>query len=222
MRMGDEVMKTLEQVVEQMKGELLSDVMGKIVPVRVTNFAELHDYVDANCYGGFCADNGITDELIAAHGGRDPAHGGMPQAALDFINAAQGAIDKWIKTGGLETLVDDQDWEGFGPYAYGELIVENKRLKRENEAPRPVGAAMKPYTVLLCRPDTSWCDNACLEWVEALNVEAAQEAARYSAWVADTPEDERAEIDEDDAFDQQQAYRVLCVIEGHHCDVSRR
>ena len=40
----------------------------------------------------------MADALIAHFGGRD-GHGGMPQGMLDYINAAQEAIDKWLKNG---------------------------------------------------------------------------------------------------------------------------
>ena len=42
--------------VEQMKLEILDDVRNGYVPVSVTHFGDLHDFIDANCYGGFCDD----------------------------------------------------------------------------------------------------------------------------------------------------------------------
>lgn len=69
------------------------------MPRTVKTFAELHDYVDANEYGGFCEDK-FTGELIEYFGGLDE-HTGIPQKMLHFVNAAQNIIDVWIQEGGL-------------------------------------------------------------------------------------------------------------------------
>lgn len=87
----------LSGVIEDMKREILTDIEDGLVPETVASFSELHDYRDANCYGGFCDDR-CADALIEAFGGRDENEG-MPQGMLDFINAAQGAIDEWLKGG---------------------------------------------------------------------------------------------------------------------------
>jgi len=69
--------------VERMKREVLADVRKGVVPVTCKSFSALHDYVDANCYGGFCEE-------------------GFDETKVDEINAAQAAIDLWIKAGGLK------------------------------------------------------------------------------------------------------------------------
>lgn len=89
----------LKKIIERMKHEVLVDVKTGQVPTTVKTFAELHDYVDANKYGGFCEDK-FANALIENFGGLDEKTG-MPQEMLDFINAAQDAIDAWIKEGGL-------------------------------------------------------------------------------------------------------------------------
>jgi hypothetical protein len=89
----------LKEVVGRMKREILEDVKSGQVPATVKTFTELHDYVDANEYGGFCEDK-FTDALIVHFGGLDE-NTGMPQEMLDFINAAQDAIDVWLKEGGF-------------------------------------------------------------------------------------------------------------------------
>ena len=94
-------MKTLEQVIALMKTEIQYCVNLGQIPNSVQSFSELHDYADANEFGGFCDDNGITDQLIALHGGRNTDTEAMPDAVIDFMNAAQTAIDTWIKTGAL-------------------------------------------------------------------------------------------------------------------------
>lgn len=88
-------MKTKEEIVEQMKAEILEDMEAGLVPTNVKSFSELHDHRDANCYGGFCEDE-FADALIDHFGGRDE-HEGMPQGMLDLINACQNEIDVWLK-----------------------------------------------------------------------------------------------------------------------------
>ncbi len=95
---GDIVDK-LKKTIERMKREVLDDVELGHVPSTVKTFAELHNYVDANEYGGFCEDK-FTAALIEHFGGLNEKTG-MPQEMLDFINSAQNAIDTWIKEGGL-------------------------------------------------------------------------------------------------------------------------
>jgi hypothetical protein len=88
-----------DETIERMKREVLKDVKLGKVPSTVKTFAELHDYVDANEYGGFC-DEAFSDMLTQHFGGPNKKTG-MPQGMLDFMNAAQNAIDTWIKEGGL-------------------------------------------------------------------------------------------------------------------------
>jgi hypothetical protein len=80
----------LRAVVERAKIEILAHVAAGIVPRTCASFSELHDYVDANGYGGAFErpfDNKETD----------------------FWNAVQDTVDRWIKQGGLsESLTEDQ------------------------------------------------------------------------------------------------------------------
>jgi hypothetical protein len=69
------------------KQEIAEDVESGRVPRTVASFSELHEYVDANEYGGIC------DEAIV---------GGL--SSVDFSNLGnivQDALDAWIKGGGL-------------------------------------------------------------------------------------------------------------------------
>lgn len=84
-------------MVEEMKREITWDISDGYVPDTVASFSEIHDYRDANYYGGFCEDK-FADAMIEAFGGRDE-HEGMPQGMVDFINSAQDQIDQWL-TGG--------------------------------------------------------------------------------------------------------------------------
>lgn len=92
------VIPTLDETIARMKAEVLADLADAMTPRTINSFADLHDYCDANCYGGFCEDE-FNDALLGHFGGRD-TDGGWPQAMHDYINAAQDAIDAWIKAGG--------------------------------------------------------------------------------------------------------------------------
>ena len=80
----------LRQVVERAKTEILADVAAGTVPSTCASFSELHDYTDANGYGGAFERPFDNEET-------------------DFWNAVQDAVDRWIKQGGLkERLTDDE------------------------------------------------------------------------------------------------------------------
>lgn len=63
-------------------GEVIEDMASGRVPWNVASFGDLHDYVDANEYGGLCDDArfGDTDKYDN-----------------DFANEVQDAVDRWIK-----------------------------------------------------------------------------------------------------------------------------
>lgn len=66
------------------KAEILTDIKNGVVPNTVASFSELHDYVDANEYGGF------TDNRY------------RPSKGMVFENKVQNELDKWIKNGGIK------------------------------------------------------------------------------------------------------------------------
>lgn len=72
--------------VERAKVEILTDIRDEAVPV-VESFSELHDYVDANEYGGLC------DE--------PHPYGLEGEEWLQWGNAVQEALNIWIVGGGL-------------------------------------------------------------------------------------------------------------------------
>lgn len=78
---------TLEERIALAKRAILADVAAGNVPRTIRSFAKLHDYVDANEYGGW----GQVDPKWEYRSGAD-----APMA-----NAVQVAIDAWIKAGGL-------------------------------------------------------------------------------------------------------------------------
>ncbi len=91
---------TLNESIERMKKEILEDIKTGCVPADCSSFSSLHDYVDANCYGGFCDDNEMQ-ALIHHFGGLDEEKG-MPDALICHLNDAQNSIDRWIKEGGIK------------------------------------------------------------------------------------------------------------------------
>lgn len=77
----------LDQIVEQMKRDIMIDVQAERVPRDVGSFQELHYYVDANWYGGFTED----PELMP-----------LDEDALSLMAAAQVLVDRWIAAGHLQ------------------------------------------------------------------------------------------------------------------------
>jgi hypothetical protein len=76
--------RSAEQIAEDIKAEVLTDMRAGVVPETVTSYSALHDYVDANCYAGM-ADDGAYDA------GRDE------DAAI--LNAATDLVDAWLRSG---------------------------------------------------------------------------------------------------------------------------
>jgi len=72
----------LQQTIERAEGEILADAVSGIVPRTCSSFSELHDYVDANGYGGAFEHDFDNEET-------------------DFWNSVQDAVDAWIKSGEL-------------------------------------------------------------------------------------------------------------------------
>lgn len=73
-------MKNFDIILNQAKKEILSDIKEGIVPDTVTSFSDLHDFVDANYYGGFCAENYEASK------------------DFDFEDEIQTKLDEWIKS----------------------------------------------------------------------------------------------------------------------------
>lgn len=85
---------TVADAVTRGKREVLEDVVAGRVPSTVKSYSELHDYVDANEYGGACSD-------FAGEFAIEPANDEEAQKQWDYWNAVQGALDEWIKAGGI-------------------------------------------------------------------------------------------------------------------------
>ena len=93
-------MLIIEYAIERSKAEILEDMAHGPVPVTVASFSELHDYVDANEYGGLCEDGfwtlpeDATDKEIADNDGFY-----LIGKHLDLANAVQDAVNLWITSG---------------------------------------------------------------------------------------------------------------------------
>lgn len=70
-----------EAFVAQVKREILADIAAGVVPASVSEFGELHEYTDANYYGGLC------DDEQRAH------------LELEPWLAMQEAVDAWLRAG---------------------------------------------------------------------------------------------------------------------------
>lgn len=92
-------MGSVNELAEQMKREILAHVEEGIVPASVRSFASLHDFVDANTYGGLCDDD-TFDELVRKHAAK--GEDGLPQSMMELINSAQGIVNEWLANGGAE------------------------------------------------------------------------------------------------------------------------
>lgn len=88
---------TIAESIERIKCEVLTDIMAGRVPASVSSFSELHDYRDANCYGGFCTDE-LADAMIDYYGGLDHNEE-FPDKMMEHLNASQNGVDAWLQAG---------------------------------------------------------------------------------------------------------------------------
>ena len=84
----DEKLTLVTSAIERGKAEILSDIGRDIVPEDVHSFSELHDFVDANEYGGLC--DGHWPVAIID---------GEEHLDVELANQVQDALDTWIKDG---------------------------------------------------------------------------------------------------------------------------
>jgi len=84
---------TPAELAETMKAEIIKDCKRGVIPPSVRSFAELHDYVDANCYGN-------TEGLF------EDAHLTLDEIC-DLCNPAQDIVHVWLAAGGLKDIKID-------------------------------------------------------------------------------------------------------------------
>lgn len=75
-------MQTKLEIIERAKAEIRQDVMAGVIPGNTYDFEKLHDYVDANEYGGFTEDNATTD--------------------YDLIVSVQSELNAWMAETGID------------------------------------------------------------------------------------------------------------------------
>lgn len=81
--------------IQRMKIEILTDIENGVVPPTVRDFSTLHDFVDANYYGGFIDGDPDAPEW---------------DALIEQANRCQDAVHRWLQAGRL-TLDDSTDTE---------------------------------------------------------------------------------------------------------------
>ena len=87
-------MLIIEHAIERSKAEILEDIAAGRVPSTVSSFSELHDYVDANEYGGLCESGTwwcIADDSV-----------GLIESDTHLLHfgqsvAVQNAVDAWLQ-----------------------------------------------------------------------------------------------------------------------------
>ena len=93
-------MLIIEHAIERSKAEILEDIATGRVPDTVSSFSELHDYVDANEYGGLCEEG---TWWCIADDSQDPEwYWGLIESDshllhFDQSNAVQNAVDAWVE-----------------------------------------------------------------------------------------------------------------------------
>ncbi len=98
-------MITSNAIVERMKREILEDVSAGLVPANVAGYTDLHEYMDANCYGGTEA---LFDAAHDAVPDTDGAHTVAWNSFCDLVNPAIEAVDAWIKSGGIAAAIAER------------------------------------------------------------------------------------------------------------------
>ena len=94
----------LTDTIARAKREVLSDIADGTVPATVTSFSELHDYVDANGYGGGFEEDHPAGWVPAPENDSltwetDEAES---QKITAFWNDVQNAVDAWLKRGRMD------------------------------------------------------------------------------------------------------------------------
>jgi hypothetical protein len=86
--MSTRLQQAIVRTIAASKTEILGDIADGLVPVTVASFSELHDYRDANCYGGLCDDEWEYRDVFTFD---DEGY-----ARANFI---QDRLDDWIRAG---------------------------------------------------------------------------------------------------------------------------
>lgn len=82
----------VKDAIELGKREIQLEIAIGRIPPTVVEFAELHNYVDANCFGGLC-----DDERLDALVDRETNEGS--EVFCEIANQVQAALDAWLRHG---------------------------------------------------------------------------------------------------------------------------
>ena len=148
----------IEHAIERSKAEILEDMSTGVVPPTVCRFYQLHDYVDANEYGGLCesgtwwmlADD-VPDEIL------ELTNEGLSIIHTDQSNAVQNAVDAWLQELNPEQAKYEAEQDAIDP-------LHSWRMYRG----QPLGPG--PHDPI------KWCSDNCprceSEWVSKMELAA--------------------------------------------------
>ena len=91
-------MTYIEYAIGRIQTEIIDDVIHGPGPKTIMAFSDLHDYVDANEYGGFS--DSVNNAYWWPEGGCTTRKGYQVSMRLDEIAAVQDSIDVWLTTCG--------------------------------------------------------------------------------------------------------------------------
>lgn len=152
-QLSDEV---IEAAISRAKQEVVADILKGRVPRDVKSFSELHDYVDANEYGGL-TEGPFYDEARLA----DPA---IDSGIVDHsaANRVQDAVDVWLKKGRPPTRLTLSD-RVVGPFTPRRLVqwLPTKFATGLNER-------RAAYAVLVDREGDTPLRVTAIEWDDAV------------------------------------------------------
>lgn len=87
-----------DEMADRIKAEIVADVRAGLVPPTAATFSDLHDYVDANCYGG---SERLLEELDAQAPDTDDGHRAALETLCGVMNPAIEIINAWLQDGGV-------------------------------------------------------------------------------------------------------------------------
>jgi hypothetical protein len=91
----------LTDTIARAKREVMFDITNKTVPATVASFSELHDYVDANYYGGAFEVSEAMHSVCNSDDADDTFGSGCDRCC-GFWNDVQNAVDAWLKRGRMD------------------------------------------------------------------------------------------------------------------------
>lgn len=95
----------VDRLVSRAKAEICADcASGRFRASQVDTFADLHDYVDANEYGGLCED-GVAAEGERLFLERTDEGTVASQGFMDACEVVQDRLARWIEHDGLNDSI---------------------------------------------------------------------------------------------------------------------